>query len=121
VTFDVHFVFGLRRRGKPTREATMREGCYTQIERGMRVVDREGRSIGTVHEVIYDDGSAIFIGLAVRTDRSHPCLLVPGERVERLHDGVVSVDAVAGDLQPYVTPAERHSATEKEYQPAKRA
>jgi hypothetical protein len=99
----------------------MREGCYTQIERGMRVVGRDGKAIGTVHEVIYDDGSAIFIGLAVKADRTHPCLLVPGEKIDRLHEGIVSIDALPAELQPYVTPAERHSATEKEYQPVKRA
>ena len=94
----------------------MREGSYTQIEKGMRVVGTGGETIGGVDEVIADEGSGIFVGLSVRPNLfAHP-LQVPGELVERLHDGVVYVNAAAADLQPYTTPAERHHSVEQAHQ-----
>lgn len=91
----------------------MREGSYAEIQSGMRVVGSDGETIGGVHEVIVDEGSAIFIGLAVRPNLfTHP-LFVPGELVERVHDEVVYVDAVRERLCPYNSPEERlHDAQE---------
>ena len=94
----------------------MREGSYTQIQRNMRVVGRDGETIGGVDEVIVDEGSGIFVGLAVRPNLfTHP-LLLPGERIDRLHDDVVYVNAVESELDPYNTPEERHFDTAGAYQ-----
>lgn len=94
----------------------MREGSYTQIGKGMRVVGRDGETIGAVDDVIVDEGSGIFIGLAVRPNLfTHP-LLLPGDRIDRLHDGVVHVDAVESELRPYNTPEERHFDTAGAYE-----
>lgn len=86
----------------------MREGSYAEIQSGMRVIGTDGETIGGVHEVIVDEGSGIFIGLAVRPNLFTHALLVPGELVERLHDDVVYVNALRDDLAPYNTPEERH-------------
>jgi sporulation protein YlmC with PRC-barrel domain len=86
----------------------MREGSYTQIEKSMRVVGNDGQTIGGVSEVIVDQASGIFVGLAVRKNLfTHP-LLLPGDRVDRLHEGVVYADAVEAELKAYNTPEERH-------------
>lgn len=93
----------------------MREGSYALIEKGMKVVGRDGETIGGVDEVIADEASGIFVGLAVKPNLfTHP-LLVPGEHVIRLHDEVVYVDAVEGELHPYDTPAEKHHDAEEAY------
>ena len=85
----------------------MREGSYTQIEKGMRVDGRDGRTIGGVDEVVYDEGSDIFVGLAVKPNLfTHP-LLIPGDRIDRVHDGIVYADTVESELQPYQTAAEK--------------
>jgi sporulation protein YlmC with PRC-barrel domain len=94
----------------------MREGSYAEIESGMRVVGSDGETIGGVHEVIVDEGSAIFIGLAVRPSLFTHSLLVPGELVERLHDGVVYVNAVRSELAPYNTPEERHHDAQEAFE-----
>jgi len=91
----------------------MREGSYQEIQKGMRVIGRGDTTIGGVHEVIADEASGIFIGLAVRPSLFTHSLLVPGELVERLHDGVVYVDANQDDLKPYASPAERHHEAEQ--------
>lgn len=94
----------------------MREGSYAQIESGMRVVGRDGETVGAVQEVVIDEGSGIFVGLAVRPNLFTHSLLVPGDRVERLHDSVVYVDALQEELQSYNTPAERRHDVEQAYQ-----
>ena len=91
----------------------MREGSCYEITKGMRVVGRDGGTIGGVHDVIMDEGSGIFVGLAVRPSLFAHSLNVPGDRVDRLHEGVVYVDAVQDELQPYTTPEERrHEAVQ---------
>lgn len=97
------------------REVLMREGSCTQIHPGMRVVGRDGETIGAVHEVVADEASGIFVGLAVRPNLFTHSLLVPGERVERLHEEVVLVDAVVEELAPYLSPEERHHAAAEAY------
>ena len=86
----------------------MREGSYAEILKGMRVVGRDGQTIGGVHEVVVDEESGIFVGLAVRPNLFNHSLLVPGEAVDRLHAGVVYVDSLAAELKAYNTPEERH-------------
>ena len=89
----------------------MREGSYAEIRPGMRVVGRDGETIGAVHEVIVDEGSGIFVGLAVRPNLFTHSLRVPGQAVERLRDDVVYVEVTKDQLQPYNTPEERHHDT----------
>jgi uncharacterized protein YrrD len=85
----------------------MKEGSYLEIEAGMPVVGRGDEEIGMVAEVLEDEGSGIFVGLVVSAGGLFGApLFVPGETVERLHDGVVTVDAVAEALEPYVSPEE---------------
>jgi hypothetical protein len=85
----------------------MKEGSYLEIEPGMRVVGRGGKGLGVVEEVLEDEGSGIFVGLVIKAGHlfGRPMLL-HGEHVERLHDGVVFVDVVPEELEPYVSPAE---------------
>ena len=94
----------------------MREGSYAEIRTGMRVVGTDGETIGGVHEVIVDDGSDIFVGLAVRPNLFTHALFVPGELVERLHDDVVYVNALREELSPYNTPAERHHDAQEAFE-----
>lgn len=85
----------------------MKEGSYLEIEPGMRVVGPGGEHLGVVEEVLEDEGSGIFVGLVIKAGHlfSHSMLL-HGEHVERLHDGVVSVDVAPEELEPYVRPEE---------------
>ncbi|HEU4754318.1 MAG TPA: PRC-barrel domain-containing protein [Armatimonadota bacterium] len=94
----------------------MREGSYFEIKPGMKVVGRDGNTLGTVREVIADWDSDIFIGLSVSTRLFVHPMKVPGERVERVRDGVVYVDAVEDDLRNYTTPQEKHHDTAEAYE-----
>ena len=96
----------------------MREGSYASIKKGMRVVGPEGETIGGVLEVLVDEGSGIFVGLSVRPNLFAHAVLVPGDRVERLHDGVVHVTTTGAELQPYNTPAERFHEVEQAHDAA---
>jgi sporulation protein YlmC with PRC-barrel domain len=84
----------------------MREGSYLEMEPDMPVIDALGEQIGRVQEVLVDEGSGIFVGLTV----SHEGLLggttwlVPGEFVERLHDGVITITAAREELEEYTPP-----------------
>jgi sporulation protein YlmC with PRC-barrel domain len=98
----------------------MREGSYAEIKKGMRVVGRDGETIGEVTRVIVDDGSGIFHGLAVRPNLFTHDLELPGERVARLHDGVVYVEAVQDELKPYEDPETRHHLAAEQYGEANR-
>lgn len=95
----------------------MREGSYTQIKSGMRVVGRAGETLGAVGEVIADEASGIFVGLAVKPPEMNAHVVkLRGELVDRLHDGVVYTDASAADLEPYRTPAEKYHEVEEAYE-----
>lgn len=102
--------------GNVKPEDAMREGSYAEIRTGMRVIGTDGETIGGVHEVIVDDGSDIFVGLAVRPNLFTHALFVPGELVERLHDDVVYVNALREELSPYNTPAERHHDAQEAFE-----
>lgn len=90
----------------------MREGSYAEIRKGMRVVGSDGETLGGVQEVLVDEGSGIFVGLAVRPNLFAHAMRVPGELVDRLHDGVVYVNTVMSELQPYETPDVRYQEAE---------
>jgi sporulation protein YlmC with PRC-barrel domain len=96
----------------------MREGSYVEIQKGMRVIGRDGITIGGVTQVLVDEASAIFHGLAVRPNLFTHDLEIPGDRVDRVHDGVVYVDAVQEGLQPYDDPDTRHRQAVERYDAA---
>ena len=46
--------------------------------------------------------------------------IVPGERIDRYRDGIVTVDAVEAELRPYNTPEERHHDAAEAYEGVRR-
>jgi uncharacterized protein YrrD len=93
----------------------MREGSYMEIEPGMKVVGPDGEGIGTVDQVVADEASGIFVGLAVRHGLFGDARLVPGEKVERLHEGVVTVTSHWDELEPYLPVEERIASAQQGY------
>jgi sporulation protein YlmC with PRC-barrel domain len=93
----------------------MREGSYMEIEPGMRVVGAGGEGIGTVSQVLADQASGIFHGLAVRHGLFGDTRLVPGEQVEAVHEGVVRISSRWDELKEYVPPREQMAETRQEY------
>lgn len=93
----------------------MREGSYMEIEPGMRVVGADGEGIGSVSRVLADEASGIFHGLAVRHGLFGDTRLVPGDRVEAVHESVVRIDSRWEDLREYVPPREQMAETKQEY------
>jgi len=96
----------------------MREGSYAQIEPGMHVLDHEGRSLGAVAEALFDEASSIFHGVVIRPGLLQAPLLCPADRIVRVHDRVLHVDAAASELEPYESPGERHRELEERYEDA---
>jgi hypothetical protein len=64
------------------------------IERGWKVVGREGNELGTVDEIIGDSGQDIFDGLSVSSGLFATPRYLPAERVTRIEEGTVFVDLV---------------------------
>lgn len=93
----------------------MREGSYMEIEPGMKVVGPDGEGIGTVDQVVADEESGIFVGLAVRHGLLGEERLVPGEQVERLHDGVVYVTSNWEELETYIPVEQRVANAQQGY------
>lgn len=62
------------------------------IERGWAVVDRGGEELGTVEEVLGDEDTDIFNGLAVTHGLVSRPRYVPAERVRSIHEGTVELD-----------------------------
>jgi hypothetical protein len=62
------------------------------IEPGWRVVDRDGKEIGKVEELVGDTGKDIFNGLAVSSGLLRKPKYVPAERVARIVEGEVRLD-----------------------------
>lgn len=62
------------------------------IEPGWRVVDREGKTIGKVEELVGDTGKDIFNGLSITTGVLSRPRYLPAERVRLITDGRVVVD-----------------------------
>jgi len=89
----------------------MREGSYTQIEPGMRVIGPDGRTIGGVTEVLYDEASDIFVGITVQHDSFSRPRMVHGEHVVRVHQGLVEINVDEHGMEPYQTPEERYRET----------
>jgi uncharacterized protein YrrD len=62
------------------------------VERGWPVVDRDGETLGTVDEVLGDEASDIFSGLAVAHGVVARPRYVPAERVAQIREGLVQLD-----------------------------
>jgi uncharacterized protein YrrD len=74
------------------------------VERGWRVVGRDGDEIGYVDEVVGDDHLDIFNGVAVSEGVLKARRYVPAERVSQIVDGAVHVDADADELARFDEP-----------------
>ena len=96
----------------------MREGSYNDIKIGMAVVGPgdEGPR-GKVDDVLVDESSNIFVGLAIHDGSllHERRLFVPGEHVVAVHDGQVQIDIPLSELEPYVTPEERMAQMQEQY------
>jgi hypothetical protein len=62
------------------------------IERGWKVLARNGEELGEVHEVVGDSGKDIFNGLAVSPGILKSSRYVPAERVGAIWDGTVELE-----------------------------
>ena len=96
----------------------MREGSYNDIKGGMAVVGPEGENgRGKVDEVLVDESSNIFVGLAIHDGGllHERRLFVPGEHVVAVHNGQVQIDVPLSDLEPYVSPEERIAQMQETY------
>jgi sporulation protein YlmC with PRC-barrel domain len=94
----------------------MKQGSAAEIRKGMRVVGRDGETIGGVTQVLMDEASGIFHGLAVRPNLFTHDLELPADRVQRLQDDVVYADTLESELQPYQSAQERYQETAEEYE-----
>ena len=61
------------------------------IERGWHVVGADGRSLGSVHEVVGDSGKDIFNGLAVSPGLLRSARYVPAEQVTEITRGRIQL------------------------------
>ncbi len=68
------------------------------IERGLRVVDRDGAELGRVEDVLGDEDKDIFNGLAIKSSRFGAALYLPAERVVSITTDAVEVDLGPGGL-----------------------
>ncbi|MBW8741199.1 MAG: PRC-barrel domain-containing protein [Gaiellaceae bacterium] len=62
------------------------------IERGWKVVDRDGNDAGRVDEIVGDTGADIFNGIAISTGLLHGRRYAPAERVSSIVEGQVQLD-----------------------------
>lgn len=65
---------------------------WLMVERGWAVVDASGDELGTVDEVLGDEDTDIFNGLAVAHGLVARARYVPAERVGSIHEGTVQLD-----------------------------
>ena len=86
-----------------------------EIEPGMRVLGADGEWVGTVSEVLADQASGIFHGLAVRHGLFGDTRLVAGDQVEAVHGGVVQISGRWEELQEYVTVREQMAERRQGY------
>jgi len=77
-------------------------------ERGWTVVGSDGDELGTVDEVLGDEGTDIFNGITVTHGVVSRPRYVPAERVTEIREGAVELDldrAAFERLEPYEPPA----------------
>jgi hypothetical protein len=78
------------------------------VQRSWTVVGADGDDLGTVDEVLGDEGTDIFNGLTVLHGLVSRPRYVPAERVAAIREGVVELDldkAAFEQLEPYEPPA----------------
>ena len=68
------------------------------MERGWRVVDRDGQDIGTVEEILGDENADIFDGLSVRGGALADARYVPSEHVAEITEGAVRLDLASAEI-----------------------
>jgi hypothetical protein len=68
------------------------------IERGWKVVDRDGGDVGRVEEVLGDQQKDIFDGLSVATGLLRKPRYVAAERVGTIVEGRVATDLAPAEL-----------------------
>ncbi|TMK72053.1 MAG: DUF2171 domain-containing protein [Actinobacteria bacterium] len=64
---------------------------WFMIEPGWKVVDADGKDVGTVDEVVGDSSNDIFNGLAVSTSLLGKPRYVPAERIRAITDGSIEL------------------------------
>jgi uncharacterized protein YrrD len=69
------------------------------IEHGWTVAGRDGRELGTVHEVVGDANADIFTGLTIDHGLLKRPRYVPSERVVEIVEGRVTLDVDEDDLE----------------------
>lgn len=80
---------------------------WLQIEQGWSVVGSDGVSIGAVAQIEGDKQDDIFDGLAVQAAQPGTILYVPGEQVDLIYPGRVTLKIAsteADKLQPFQAP-----------------
>lgn len=75
------------------------------VERGWRVVGRDGEELGAVHEIVGDGEADIFNGITVSPGLLKSNCYVPAERVTEIVVGEVRVDADADELERFEPPS----------------
>ena len=69
------------------------------VERGWRVVDRDGEDVGRVADILGDSTNDIFNGLSVTHGLLAAPRYVPAERVAEITEGCVKLDLSTGELE----------------------
>jgi hypothetical protein len=80
---------------------------WLQIEQGWNVVTSDDVTVGTVAQVEGDKHDDIFDGLAVASEHPKQIRYVPGEQVDAIYPGEVTLriaSAEAETLQPFRAP-----------------
>jgi len=74
---------------------------WLTIRPGWKVVTSDGAELGEVDEVVGDENSDIFDGLAVATSAFSKPRYVPAERVAEITDGVIGLAASAEEAAAF--------------------
>jgi hypothetical protein len=69
------------------------------VERGWKVLARDGEEIGRIDELVGDTGKDIFNGLVVSLGLLKGSRYVPAERVARIVEGRVYLDLAADEVE----------------------
>ncbi len=69
------------------------------IERGWKVVARDGSELGSVHELVGDTGKDIFNGISVSPGLLKGNRYVPAERVTEIREGRIELDVSADEFE----------------------
>ena len=69
------------------------------IERGWRVLDRDGEEVGTVDEITGDQNADIFDGLSIAAGASPRTRYVPSEQVDEITEGTVKLALTKDEVE----------------------